>query len=164
MESALPVSLSGASVQERGDSYEDCEEVVAVASGEECAVHVESGEAECQKSGRNRSEILQGAWNQLTSADQARLLVLVPGLHGLSGLDVHVRPIPLQNEVPAEVYHTQPHGSLPSVDCRKVCFLETRNNQQVHSTSPSPRDAERARKLKDLRKAMQPAAKCLRCA
>ncbi|CAE7606299.1 unnamed protein product [Symbiodinium natans] len=57
-------------------------QVVAVASGEECAVHVESG-----------------AWNQLTSADQARLLVLV--------------------------YHTQPHGSLPSVDCRKVCFLES---------------------------------------
>ncbi|CAE7775159.1 unnamed protein product [Symbiodinium pilosum] len=56
-------------------------QVVAVASGAECAAYVESG-----------------AWGQLTAADQARLLVLV--------------------------YHTQPHGSLPSVDCRKVCFME----------------------------------------
>ncbi|CAE7939540.1 unnamed protein product [Symbiodinium necroappetens] len=56
-------------------------EVVSVSSGAECAAHVEPG-----------------AWQQLTSDEHARLLVLV--------------------------YHTQPHGSLPPVDCRKVCFLE----------------------------------------
>ncbi|CAE7795292.1 unnamed protein product [Symbiodinium sp. CCMP2456] len=56
-------------------------QVVSVSSGAECAAHVEPG-----------------AWQQLTSDEQARLLVLV--------------------------YHTQPHGSLPPVDCRKVCFLE----------------------------------------
>mmetsp|Transcript_16815 Transcript_16815/g.34632 ORF Transcript_16815/g.34632 Transcript_16815/m.34632 type:complete len:230 (-) Transcript_16815:16-705(-) len=56
-------------------------QVVSVSSGAECAAHVEPG-----------------AWQRLTSEEQARLLVLV--------------------------YHTQPHGSLPPVDCRKVCFLE----------------------------------------